>query len=790
MTFLVCFLSDDAFCSCRKLGGTPDLKSSLRLSCKASKLVLGVETPMLKSAIIRTTSYGARVKAEFEVGFQYLSEMDPEGSGGCTRVDPSEKPGQHVSNIAGASHEGLIAKISSEGTLSVGGEERVRDVTSSSVSTSSSSSSSGGGNGGGTPASGGNGGRTPTSGGNGGRTPISGGSGGQEGSLVPTNILEVGNNWGRCYDESDEVVEEVVGYESCWRCRGELGHLVENYTIPPHVLVRPVRGEERACSAPKDHWMPLYAHYLVAGLRFPIPELLVALLKEYGLGLTQLVPNGVRLVVGFLVYCQLRGVRIPTVDLFKYFFIIKGGNGRDKGWFYFTPRVVGGRSRNLFTAGPFSIKGWKEKFIFVDDTEWGRGDGEVEELSRWKGKRRNPNQYRLGEVEKDEVKRLERGGGELANIMYLTNLEVVESSGIYGRSSLSREEMNRLRAGGKQVRLPEKRSRASAPGAQEERVGGEASRPRAEIEAPIEFVPRPAPMQIDPELRETEVVAPGRGKSSVPYPRQVANFYNSGRTAAKRFIGAHFLEVDLQRAKDELAANGGSRVVLQDLETTNLVNAMVVEFFDCLQERIALVKKNEKLNHQKEEAKKNFSELTSELERVREELANSRRSAELEEQKRRKCEEALGRKENKLAEVKKSAELAVHNSVEEHVSDFVKSATFAEVVDLYRLPTLVMAFADCGKKVKEQNPEVDVTSITFGPEEAGVEENGDSKTAEFRPEVKLTWERDEAGKTILPPTLDFEFVAVDEEEAEVAPRTEVADNIRNEEVDQQLQIID
>ncbi|GKV17253.1 hypothetical protein SLEP1_g27784 [Rubroshorea leprosula] len=644
--------------------------------------------------------------------------------------------------------------MSSEGTLSVGGEEGVRDVTSSSISTSSSSSSS----------SGKSGGSTSVSGGSRGRILVSGVNGDQEGGLVPTNILEVGDNRGRCYDESDEVVGEVMRYESCWRCRGELGHLVENYSIPPHVLVRPAGGEERACSAPKDHWIPLYANYLAAGLRFPIPELLVALLKEYGLGLTQLVLNGVRL----------------------------GGSGKEKGWFYFTPRVVGGKSRNLFTAGPSSIKGWKEKFIFVDDTEWGRGDREVEELSRWKGKRRNPNQYRLGEVEKDEVKMLERGGGELANIMYLTNPEVVESSGIYGRSSLSRKEMNRLRAGGRPIRLPKKRSRASTSGAQKERVGGGTSRPPAEVgpsseprrgvleevvarkrprveevqplqvEASVEFVPQPAPVQIDPALRETKVVVPGRGKSSVPY----------------------------LRAKDELAVSGGAGVVRQALETANLVNEMAVEFFDCLQEWLALVKKNEELSRQKEEAEKNFGELTSELEKVREELANSRKVAELEEQKRKKCEEALARRESELAEVKKAAELAVHNSVEEHVLDFVKSATFAEVVDLYRLPTLVMAFTDCRKKVKAQNPEVDVTSITFGPEEAGVEENRDSKTAEFRPKVKLTWERDEAGKTILPLTLDFEFVVVDEEEAEVAPSTEVGDNIRNEEVDQHLQIID
>ncbi|GKU99032.1 hypothetical protein SLEP1_g11946 [Rubroshorea leprosula] len=546
--------------------------------------------------------------------------------------------------------------MSSEGTLSVGGGEGVRDVSSSSS----------------------------LSGGSGGKTSVSGGYGGQEGSLLPANILEVGDNRRKCYDESDEVVGEVVGRR---------GASVFGSKRPLDATIRALPGS----------WAP-------------VPNSEVASSAAEGIWV---------------------GVNA-------------GGSGKEKWWFYFTPRVARGRSRNLFTAGPSSVKGWKEKFFFVDDTEWRRGDGEVEELS---------------------------------------SPEVVESFGIYGRSSLSQEEMNRLRVRGRLVRLPEKRphpgggSRAEVGPSSEPRRGATEEvvawkRPRVEevqplqIEALVEFVPRPPPVQIYPALREVEAVAIGMGKSFVPYPRQVASFYDSGRTVTKHFIGSHFPEVDLQRAKDEVAANGGSG-------TVNLVNAMAVEFFNCLQERIALVKKNEELGRQKEETKKNFGELTWGLEKVREELANSRRVAELEEQKRKKCEEALARRDSELAEVKKAAELAVHNSVEEHVSNFVKSATFAEVVDLYRLPTLVMAFVDCHKKVKVQNPEVDVTSITFGPEEARVEENRDSKTAKFHPEVKLTWELDEARKTILPLTLDFEFVTVDEEEADVAPRTEVADNIRN-----------
>lgn len=134
--------------------------------------------------------------------------------------------------------------------------------------------------------------------------------------------------------------------------------------------------------------------------------------------------------------------------------------------------------------------------------------------------------------------------------------------------------------------------------------------------------------------------------------------------------------------------------------------------------------------------------------------------------------------------------MAIHNSVEQHVSDFIKLTTFSEIVDLYHLPTLVIAFTDYRKKVKAQNPKVDMTKITFGPQEARVEENGDNMTAKFQPAITLKWEWDEVGKNIFPSKLEYEFVIVDEEEVEAPRTTEVGDNVRNEEMDQNHQIID
>ncbi|GKV19463.1 hypothetical protein SLEP1_g29724 [Rubroshorea leprosula] len=630
------------------------------------------------------------------------------------------------------------------------------------------------------------------------RSERSGGVGGEMVEVgIPPNVLEVDPDRAKFYNEDEEVVEEVAGYESTWKKRSDLTHLVEQYAIPGHVLLRPAGERERACSAPRDHWMPVYGHYLTAGLRFPVPELLVALLLEYGLGLTQLVPNTVRLILGFLVYCRTRGV-IPT--------------------------VAGGGGRNLFSAGPSSIKGWKDKFFFVDDTKWEKLEMEVTELSRWKRKRSNPNQYSLSSGEQEEVERLERRGGDVMDIMHFSSPAMLEAAEIYGPSSMTGE-MNRLMSKRKTVALPEKRLKTPAAPSVGERVLGGTSRSRPEgsaraevgpssdqgrkraeeaaaqkrkrveevqhpqTDALIEFVPRPPPVQIDPALREVGMVGHGKGKES-PIPRQKSSFYEStSKTAAKRFIRSTFPEVDLNRARHEVEEHGGSGVVRHALETVNLINALAAEYYDCLKERNNLVDKYDELNLQKQSVEQNFNDLTSELEKVREELVSAKAAADAEVEKRRRAEEELAKAQRELAEVQKRTELEVHNSVEKHVSEFVNSETFSEIVDLFRMPTLVMAFNDCRKKVKAQNPEVDVTKVTFGPEEAGVEEDGESRTAEFRPDITLSWEREEAGRTVLPPRLEYEFVDVDEE-TEAPATAEVGENAVEQEVDQQHVVID
>lgn len=102
--------------------------------------------------------------------------------------------------------------------------------------------------------------------------------------------------------------------------------------------------------------------------------------------------------------------------------------------------------------------------------------------------------------------------------------------------------------------------------------------------------------------------------------------------------------------------------------------------------------------------------------------------------------------------------------MEEHINNFLKSSTFDNIVNLHRLPITILAFTDYKKKVKTKYPEVDVTAITFKDQEEGVEKDGESNTTDFHLDLTLNWERDSEGHTIFPPSLDFQFVVVEEEE--------------------------
>ncbi|GKV11063.1 hypothetical protein SLEP1_g22349 [Rubroshorea leprosula] len=528
----------------------------------------------------------------------------------------------------------------------------------------------------------------------------------EEEEEIPSNILEAGSRVDGCYDPDLEVVSEVRGYVSELGSRSSLRGLVGNCKLPHHVLIRPAGVNERACLAPRDHWMPLNIHYLIAGLRFPIPELLVGLLLDYSIGITQSTPNAIR----------------------------AGGRG-EKGWYYFGPRSSSKGNKSLFSAGPSSIKGWKEKFFFVDDTEWTDKD------------------------EVEEVEKLVREEGDVVDIMYLTSPGAIKVVELYGPSSLSEAEMDSFinAAGGlaipKKLRKKSKTSTAPRP---KSVMGGseEASKEVAPLQRKkrnvaetevrrdevVEFVPRPSPPEIDPKLREREeavVRGPGKGKELPPPSYQKSLFEATNTTGAKQFLNATLPEVDRRQARQEAVSHLGAHIVRHALESASWVNALAQEYAESVRDCA---------NWQRQ-LLPSVTELQSDNDVLSTKLV-------LEERKRKICEEKLEAQDKYIenmkkgaAKLKKNVNLLVHNGMEEHIGCFLNSSVFENIINLYWLPIAIVAFTDCRKKVKAQYPAVDVTMVTFGEQEEGV---------------------DEDGAYYLPSNLDVELVAVEEEEEEEA----------------------
>ncbi|GKU99683.1 hypothetical protein SLEP1_g12492 [Rubroshorea leprosula] len=494
------------------------------------------------------------------------------------------------------------------------------------------------------------------------------GVGEKEEEEIPSNIMEVKGNGDRCYDPELDIVFEVRGYVSELGSRGSLRGLVGNCNLHHHILIRPAGVNERACSAPRDHWMLVYVHYLATGLR----------------------------------------------------------GKSEKGWYYFGPRTSNKENKSLFTAGPSSIKGWKEKFFFVDDTEWSRRDAEVEHLSAWKAKKTKQNNYKLNEDEVEEVEKLVREEGDLVDIMYLTSSKAIKAAELYGPSSLSEAEIEGFLNAVEGLAIPKKprkkskTSNVADKGAGEER--GRGARPwQRQGTHPSSFIPEDL-------FDATNIIG------------------------AKRFLNATLPEVDRRQARDEAVSQLGARVVRHSLESASW------------REREELLKKNKEMQRKLDEVVPTVTELQNDKDTLSTRLV-------FEERKRKICEDKLEAQDkyienmNKgMGELKKNVNLLVYNGMEEHIGNFLNSSTFESIINLYWLQTAILAFTDYRKKVKAQYPEVDVTTVTFGDQEEGVEEDDESLSVDFRPLIKLRWERDAEGRTIFPPSFDAELVAVEEEE--------------------------
>ncbi|GKV48980.1 hypothetical protein SLEP1_g55752 [Rubroshorea leprosula] len=407
------------------------------------------------------------------------------------------------------------------------------------------------------------------------------------------------------------------------------------------------------------------------------------------------------------------------------------------------------------TSSEETVEGVRgDEVVEVGGVRWQRLGG-MRALASWKAKRANQNKFSLTEDEEEEVGRLMRKRGDVLNIMDLTSAACIEAAELYGPSALT--DMNQFldTAGGKAIpKKPRKKSRTSTKQVDEGRTGKEivptASAETGEEVPPLKrkgweerrvlekkkkvveeekgnevplFVPQPPPVELNLELRRLEEGAEVVHQQHLP--RSGPKLRAGGSSEAWWSVRCEARSRERELGEWSSPGIQGEPEGVRTLAET---------------ERSSL---GTKLGF--EETKRKISE--SERDALAQELKLTKEA---------------------FLELKGNVQTLVHNGMKEHIGNFISSSSFDNIVNLYRLPTAIIAFTDCRKKVKTIYPEVDVTRITFGEQEAGVEEDGESMSADFRPEIKLKWDHDADGLTVFPPNFDFEFVAVEEEdEAEV-----------------------
>ena len=141
----------------------------------------------------------------------------------------------------------------------------------------------------------------------------------------------------------------------------DLIRIRSTYHIPTEIDLILPPADWRAHQPPVS-FFTLYEEHLVAGLRFPLHKFIVDVLRYYRIPLAQLVPNGVRILIRFLITCLEHNVP-PTVTLFRYFFQMRRSS-----------QTVGYRSFHSRTPlkilTPENNQGWKPRFFFVRVQGW------------------------------------------------------------------------------------------------------------------------------------------------------------------------------------------------------------------------------------------------------------------------------------------------------------------------------------------------------------------------------------------------------------------------------------
>ncbi|GKV37207.1 hypothetical protein SLEP1_g45264 [Rubroshorea leprosula] len=176
------------------------------------------------------------------------------------------------------------------------------------------------------------------------------------------------------HHEVADSASSISGYR-------KLEEMVRAYHIPRMILLWTGAQNERACTVSQTGWIPVYVDHFEVGLRFPLPGLIFDLLVDYELALTQLTPNSIRFIIGFMLLCVRLEVLVKAIVFRSLFQCRLFPNSRGAKWYYLSGR----EKSQLFKNVRNKVARWKRQFIFVRDTPIERISNDlVARLSKWR----------------------------------------------------------------------------------------------------------------------------------------------------------------------------------------------------------------------------------------------------------------------------------------------------------------------------------------------------------------------------------------------------------------------
>ena len=152
---------------------------------------------------------------------------------------------------------------------------------------------------------------------------------------------------------------------SSLRTQADVDYICKKHGVPSVYNPRPAGDDRRACTPPPPRSVCVYEHALEAGMRIPLHGFFCEVLAHFCIAPAQLVPNGWRVMEGYLVLCRSVGVP-PSLPVFRRFFLLSIVSRKQRGWFCFRARDSSGFR---FTGMPNTPLDWRKLFFFLSSPE-------------------------------------------------------------------------------------------------------------------------------------------------------------------------------------------------------------------------------------------------------------------------------------------------------------------------------------------------------------------------------------------------------------------------------------